>query len=114
MWNIEGVQVANTINALAEPTRRFIVELLREGPLTVGEIAERAGIRQPQASKHLKVLRDAGLLEVEGQANRRYYGLRPEPFRDLDTWLGSFRRLMEERFDNLDVYLRSLKKSDNR
>lgn len=97
------------LGALTEPNRMRIVELLRdEGPQTVGEIADRLGLRQPQTSKHLKVLSDNGILEAKADANRRIYSLRPEPFRALDAWLGSFRRVMEERFDNLDQYLREL------
>lgn len=100
--------LTTTLNALAEPNRKAIVELLRDGPLTVGEIAERLGLRQPQASKHLKVLSESGILEVKAEANRRIYKLKPEPFESLDFWVKSFRRVMEERFDNLDDYLREL------
>lgn len=101
-----------TLSALAEPNRMKIVELLRDGPLTVGEIAERLGLRQPQASKHLKVLSDSGIVEVSAEANRRYYKLRPQPFQALDSWIQSFRRVMEERFDNLDEYLRELQSKE--
>jgi len=94
--------------ALAEPNRMQMVELLRNGPLTVGEIAERVGIRQPQASKHLRVLSEAGLVEVQADANRRIYKLRPEPFREMEVWLEGYRRSWEERFDRLDEYLKEL------
>ena len=97
-----------TLSALAEPNRLRIVELLREGPLTVGEIAKKLELRQPQASKHLKVLSDSGIVEVRAEANRRIYKLRPEPFQALDGWVQSFRRVMEERLDNLEDYLRQL------
>lgn len=102
-----GMDMA-ALGALAEPNRMQIVELLRDGPLTVGEIADRLGMRQPQASKHLKVLGESGIVEAKADANRRIYRLRPEPFRALDTWVRSFGRLMEERFDKLDDYLREL------
>jgi len=102
------------LSALAEPNRLRIVELLRDGPLTVGEIADRVGLRQPQTSKHLKALSDAGIVEVEADANRRIYRLRPEPFRALDAWLHLFERVMRERFDNLDDYLRELQSQDDR
>ncbi|WP_308639800.1 ArsR/SmtB family transcription factor [Paenibacillus silvisoli] len=102
-----------TLSALAEPNRMRIVELLRDGPLTVGEIADRLGLRQPQASKHLKVLTDNGILEVTADANRRIYKLRSEPFQSLNSWLQTFKRVMEERFDNLDAYLRELQKKEN-
>ena len=102
-----------TLSALAEPNRMRIVELLREGPLTVGEIADRAGLRQPQTSKHLKVLSERGIVEAEADANRRIYKLRPEPFQALDAWLQSFGRVMQERFDNLDEYLQKLQDKEN-
>jgi len=70
------------LSALSEPNRLRIVELLREGPLSVGEIADRLGLNHPQASKHLRVLSDAGIVEVHAIANRRIYKLRPEPFKD--------------------------------
>ena len=91
--------------ALAEPNRLHIVELLRDGPLTVGEITERLGLQQPQVSKHLRVLSETAIVEVQPQANRRIYKLRREPFQELETWLQSFHRLWEERFDRLDDYL---------
>jgi DNA-binding transcriptional ArsR family regulator len=101
-----------TLNALAEPNRLQIIELLREGPLTVGEIADRLHLRQPQASKHLKVLSEAALVEVRADANRRIYRLRPEPFMEMDAWLFTFRSMWEDRFDRLSDYLNQLKKSD--
>lgn len=94
--------------ALMEPNRVQIVELLRDGPLTVGEITERLGLQQPQVSKHLKVLSEAEIVEVQPQANRRIYRLRREPFQELEAWLQTFRRLWEERFDRLDDYLLEL------
>jgi DNA-binding transcriptional ArsR family regulator len=100
--------VKSLLIALAEPNRLQIVELLRDGPLTVGEIADRLGLRQPQASKHLHVLDDAGLVEMHPQANRRIYKLRQEPFQELESWLDSFRGVWEERYDRLDEYRREL------
>ncbi|MGF7033435.1 DNA-binding transcriptional ArsR family regulator [Paenibacillus mucilaginosus] len=101
-----------TLNALAEPNRMNIVELLRDGPLTVGEIAKMLGLHQPQASKHLKVLSDNGILEVKAEGNRRIYKLRSEPFQELGSWVKSFRRIMEERFDNLEDYLWKLQNKE--
>ncbi|MDQ1910788.1 metalloregulator ArsR/SmtB family transcription factor [Paenibacillus sp. GD4] len=100
----------NTImlSALAESNRLQIVELLCSGPLTVGEVADRLHIRQPQASKHLKVLLEAGLVEVEADANRRIYKLRLEPFKELNAWLEGYRDIWENRFDNLNHYLQQL------
>jgi DNA-binding transcriptional ArsR family regulator len=107
----------NFFIALAESNRLQIVELLRNGPLTVGEIANRLGLNQPQASKHLRILSDAGLVEVHPIANRRVYKLKRQAFQDLDNWLDSFLHMWEDRFDRLDDYLHELqsqpkKKSD--
>lgn len=106
--SVDGPAQLATLTALAEPNRFRIVELLREGPLTVGEVATRLDMRQPQASKHLKVLTDAGILEVRPDANRRIHALRPEPFEELEAWLQRTERAMTERFDKLDDYLRGL------
>ncbi len=100
--------------ALTEPNRVHIVELLRDGPLTVGEITQRLGLQQPQVSKHLKVLSEADIVEVQPQANRRIYKLRREPFQELESWLHSFRRLWEERFDRLDDYLLEMQATEQR
>lgn len=103
----------SALSALAEPNRMRIVELLRDGPLPVGEIADRAGLRQPQTSKHLKVLSDHGIVDVEADANRRIYSLRPEPFQALDAWVQSFQSIMRDRFDRLDAYLQELQRTDD-
>ncbi|MFB9760451.1 MULTISPECIES: ArsR/SmtB family transcription factor [Bacillaceae] len=103
-----GVKITTTLNALAEPNRLNIVELLRNGPLTVGEIAEQLSLLQPQTSKHLRVLSEAGFVEVQAIANRRIYKLRSEPFQALDTWLETYRSVWEERLDNLENYLQKL------
>lgn len=102
-----GVKMT-TLSALAEPNRLHIVELLRDGPLTVGEIAERLGLRQPQVSKHLRVLSDSGLVEMHPSANRRIYKLQLQPFLELDDWIDSFRTIWEDRLERLDDYLREL------
>jgi len=108
-----GVNVT-TLSALAEPNRLHIVELLREGPFTVGEIAERLGLRQPQVSKHLRVLSDSGLVEMHPSANRRIYNLRPQPFLELDDWIDSFQSIWVDRFDNLNRYLQEVQKKENK
>ena len=91
-----------TLTALAEPNRLRIVELLRDKPRPVGEIAKRLRLRQPQVSKHLRVLSDAGLVDVRPVAQQRIYQLRSEPFNELDTWLETFRRSMSDRMDRLE------------
>jgi DNA-binding transcriptional ArsR family regulator len=104
------IQIMITIfSALADPIRLHIVELLLDGPLTVGEIADRGGLRQPQATKHLQVLSNAGIIEVQPLANRRIYRLRPQSLKELDVWLESFRRIWDSRYDSLDDYLNELK-----
>ncbi|WP_028776207.1 ArsR/SmtB family transcription factor [Shimazuella kribbensis] len=100
------------LQALAEPNRFHIVELLRKGPLTVGEIAEYLQLRQPQVSKHLKVLSEAGLVQVQPEANRRIYKLQPQSFREFYNWIDSFRQIWEERLDSLDAYLQQLQKKE--
>ena len=94
-----------TLGALAEPNRLHIVELLRDGPRPVGEIAARLGLAQPQASKHLRVLSEAGVVAVAPAAQRRIYQLRPEPFHELDAWLATYRSIWEARLDRLETYL---------
>jgi DNA-binding transcriptional ArsR family regulator len=94
--------------ALAEPNRLQIIDLLLTQPLPVGSVAERLGIRQPQASKHLRALADAGLLEVQHDAQRRIYALRPDPFQNLDRWLERYRQLFEDQFQRLDEVLDEL------
>lgn len=108
----DSLMNANVMSALAEPNRLQIVELLCENPLTVGEIAERLQLRQPQASKHLRVLSEAGIVEVQAVANRRICKLRPDPFQELDAWLESYRRMWEQRYDRLDEYLLELQSKE--
>ena len=98
-----------TLSALAEPNRLRIVELLRDKPHSVGEIADRLSLRQPQVSKHLHVLSEAGLVEVHPAAQRRIYQLQARPFEELDSWLDTFRRIWDTRLDTLDEYLQELK-----
>ena len=103
-----------TLTALAEPNRLRIVELLRDRPRPVGEIARRLRLRQPQVSKHLRVLSDAGLVDVRPIAQQRIYELRSEPFNELDKWLETFRRAAEERFDRLDELISERKAKKGR
>lgn len=91
--------------ALAEPTRFQIVELLRDKPRSVGELADILQIRQPQVSKHLKVLAEVGLVEVKPQANQRIYELSLQKFQELDNWLEKYRTLWNQRFDALEKLL---------
>ena len=94
-------------SALGEPSRLQIVELLRTRPFAVGELAETAGIRQPQVSKHLKVLAGSGIVSVEPRARQRIYRLRAEPFNQIAQWADSFERLWDARLDSLDRFLKT-------
>lgn len=85
------------LHALSDGSRRTVLEVLRDHPATAGELAERLPIARPGVSRHLRVLREAGLVEVRQDAQRRVYSLRPEPLADLDTWLGPYRTLWERR-----------------
>ncbi len=97
--------VATTFDVLAEPTRRRILDLLLERPRLVGELTEHLGLTQPGTSKHLRVLRDAGLVRVRAEAQRRWYELRPEPLTEIDTWLAPYRRLWNDSLDALERHL---------
>jgi DNA-binding transcriptional ArsR family regulator len=101
-----------TLKALGEPNRFQIVELLRDGPRPVGEMVHRLHLRQPQVSKHLRVLSDAGLVDVRVDAQRRIYALRPAPLQELEVWLERYRRLWESNFQRLDALLHDLKRTE--
>jgi len=94
-----------TLQVLAEPRRQAILDLLRDGELPVGELVERLRMSQPAVSKHLRVLRDAGLVEVRADAQRRLYRIRPEPLAELDDWLASYRKLWSKSLDRLEDHL---------
>jgi DNA-binding transcriptional ArsR family regulator len=94
--------VVETFAALADPNRYRIVEVLRTGPRGVNDLSERLRLNQPQVSKHLRVLKDAGLVEMRAYAQQRLYGLRAEALVQLHTWLERYRRVWEERFEALD------------
>src|SRR5256885_538212 len=95
------------IEVLAEPNRRRILDLLRDGERPVGDLVDSLRLTQPAVSKHLRVLRDAGLVEVRPDAQRRLYRLRPEPLAELDAWLEPYRRLWRTSLDQLERHLDS-------
>jgi DNA-binding transcriptional ArsR family regulator len=97
--------VPDALTALADPTRREILRLLLEQPRAVGELASALEANQPSTSKHLRVLREAGLVHVHPDAQRRVYALRPDGFAELDAWLAPYRRLWEGRLDALEAHL---------
>lgn len=99
---------AGTFAALGEPTRLRIVELLRGGPRSVGEIVDRLEVSQPQVSKHLRVLDRSGIVSVERRHRHRIYRLRQEQFSAMAIWAGSFEELWEARLDSLGDLLETL------
>ncbi|MEP6493491.1 MAG: metalloregulator ArsR/SmtB family transcription factor [bacterium] len=94
-----------TFAALAEPNRYRIVELLRSGGRSVNDIGARLDLNQPQVSKHLRVLKDVGLVRVEPRAQQRVYELQAKPLRALNDWLDRYRRVWDVRFNALDELL---------
>ena len=93
------------LEVLAEPRRLAIIDLLRDGERPVGELVDRLGVSQPAVSKHLRVLKDAGLVEARAEAQRRLYRIRPEPLAELDDWLASYRQLWTTHLDRLEDHL---------
>jgi DNA-binding transcriptional ArsR family regulator len=109
----------NTFEALAEPMRRRILDLLREQPRSVGELVDLLKISQPRVSqpgvsKHLRVLREVGLVRVRQDAQRHWYELRLEPLAELDVWLEPYRKLWEARFERLDTLLDELQETEKK
>jgi len=89
------------LQAIGDVSRRSMLDALRDGPLTAGQLAERLPIARPGVSRHLRVLREAGLVEVEARAQFRLYSIRAEPLAELDTWLEDYRALWGTRLDAL-------------
>jgi DNA-binding transcriptional ArsR family regulator len=97
--------MASTFDVLAEPTRRRILDLLLDAERPVNELVTRLNVSQPGVSKHLRVLRDAGLVEARVDAQRRVYRVRAAPLAEIDEWLAPYRRLWAERLDALERHL---------
>ncbi len=97
--------MATTFEVLAEPTRRRILDLLRERERSVGELVAALDLSQPGVSKHLRVLREAGLVAVRQDAQRRWYALNAAPLAEVDAWLQPYRRLWADRLDALERHL---------
>lgn len=102
------ISLQNTLLTVAEPNRFNIIELLKKGPHSVSDIVQALGIGQPQVSRHLRILNEAGLVRVQKKAQLRIYSLEAQPFRDLNAWLDSFGQLWEERLDQFEDYLSDL------
>jgi DNA-binding transcriptional ArsR family regulator len=89
------------LHALADESRRTVLEILRDHPATAGELADALPIARPGVSRHLRVLREAGLVDVRAQAQQRIYSLRPEPLAEVDAWLGAYRAIWQDRLNAL-------------
>jgi DNA-binding transcriptional ArsR family regulator len=96
---------ASPFAVLAEPNRRRILDLLRDGERPVGELVDALAVSQPAVSKHLRVLRDAGVVESRVEAQRRLYSIRPEPLQQIDAWLAPYREMWARSLDALEVHL---------
>jgi DNA-binding transcriptional ArsR family regulator len=99
------------LQALADGGRRTLLEILRAHPATAGELADALPIARPGVSRHLRVLREAGLVDVRQEAQRRIYSLRPEPLAEVDAWLGDYRALWQQRLDALHTEIARGKKT---
>jgi DNA-binding transcriptional ArsR family regulator len=97
--------VAVSFAVLAEPSRRIILDVLRDGERPVGDLVRHLRLSQPAVSKHLRVLREAGLVEVRIDAQRRLYRIRPEPLAEIDAWLEPYREFWAARLDALERHL---------
>lgn len=103
---------SDAFNAIAEPRRRQILTLLRDGERPVADLAERLGMTQPQASKHLRVLREVGLVAAREVGKQRLYGLDARGLRPIHEWTGGFEQFWNGSFDRLDAYLQRLAQRD--
>lgn len=101
-----------TLLTIAEPNRFNIIELLKQGPHSVSEIVQALNIGQPQVSRHLRILSEAGLVRSRTKAQQRIYSLKAKPFQELDEWFDSFSILWEERLDNFDDYMLDYKRKE--
>ena len=105
-------RVVTAFDVLSEPNRRSILDLLLARERPVGDLVAAMGVSQPAVSKHLKVLREAGLVESRTDAQRRVYRVCPEPLRDMDVWLAPYRALWASRLDTLGEHLASMEDDD--
>lgn len=103
----------DVFETLADPTRRRIVEVLRDGEKQVNDVVDKAGIHQSGVSRHLRILLEAGFVAIRPDGQRRFYRLKPEPFRELESWLDRYKRLWEDRLDRFGAALDKKHKKGN-
>jgi len=104
----------NVFEVLAEPRRRMILDLVRDGERSVGELVAGLSASQPAVSKHLRILREAGLVSVRVDEQRRLYRLRPDPLRELDAWLAPYRQTWNASLDKLERHLGQMDRDEER
>jgi DNA-binding transcriptional ArsR family regulator len=104
---------ADAFNAVAEPRRREILDLLAQGERPVNDLVELLGLAQPQVSKHLRVLREVDLVHVRDAGRQRVYRLNPGPLRSIHDWLGKYEQMWNAKFDAMDTVLAELKKEED-
>jgi DNA-binding transcriptional ArsR family regulator len=102
----------DAFNAVAEPRRRQILDVLAGGERPVNDLVSQLGLAQPQVSKHLRVLREVGAVEVRGEGRRRLYRLNGEALKPIHDWVASYERTWSERFEQLDVVLKELERKE--
>jgi DNA-binding transcriptional ArsR family regulator len=104
---------SDVFNAIAEPQRRRILTVLKHAELSVGDVADEVGLRQPATSKHLRVLREVGLVHVHQVGRQRVYGLDARGLREIHAWTGGFTKFWNESFDRLDEYVKTMAEGAN-
>jgi DNA-binding transcriptional ArsR family regulator len=104
----------SVFDVLAEPNRRRILDLLQPRECSVGQLVERLELSQPAVSKHLRILREAGLVDVRIDAQRRLYSVRPDPLRAMDEWLAPYRRMWASHLEDLERHLDDMADGDDR
>jgi DNA-binding transcriptional ArsR family regulator len=102
----------DAFNAVAEPRRREILDALADGERPVGDLVELLGLAQPQVSKHLRVLREVGLVDVRDEGRQRLYRIDGRPLREIHDWVSQYERMWNERFELIDTVLEELKESE--
>lgn len=104
----------DAFQALADPTRRRIIAALRDGEQQVGDLVEKAGVHQSGVSRHLRILHESGFVSMRPDGQRRLYALKPAPFRQIDAWLGPYRKLWETRLDRFEAALETRRQQGRR
>lgn len=108
------ISMTEIFDIISDPTRRKILDLLLQRPHLVGELVDELNISQPGVSKQLRILREAGLVSVQRDGQRRWYVLQAEPLSEIDHWLAGYRKKWSDRHNRLDAYLQQLQAQEQR